>query len=89
MKTKFDLLGQDGVLSFEYDTARFNQVGGLEQLKRWLEMRRPVFTGEMQNTGLDSPKGVMLLGVQGCGKSLAAKAVNCDNSNLGEFQMNF
>ncbi len=75
MRTKFDLLGQDGVLSFEYDTAKFSQVGGLESLKRWLEMRKPVFTGELQNSGLDIPKGVLLLGVQGCGKSLAAKAV--------------
>ncbi|MEM7407245.1 MAG: AAA family ATPase [Pseudomonadota bacterium] len=75
MKAKFELLGQDGVLSFEYDTARFSDVGGLRSLKRWLDIRRPVFTGELNSPGLDTPKGLMLLGVQGCGKSLAAKAV--------------
>jgi hypothetical protein len=75
MKTKFELLGQDGVLSYEYDTSRFADVGGLTAMKRWLEIRRAVFTGELDNAGLDKPKGLMLLGVQGCGKSLAAKAV--------------
>jgi SpoVK/Ycf46/Vps4 family AAA+-type ATPase len=75
MKAKFALLGQDGVLSYEYDTSRFADVGGLASLKRWLDIRRPVFTGELNNPGLDPPKGVLLLGVQGCGKSLAAKAI--------------
>jgi SpoVK/Ycf46/Vps4 family AAA+-type ATPase len=75
MKTKFRLLGQDGVLSFEYDTARFADVGGLEQLKQWLDLREPVFSGTLAKPGLDPPKGILLLGVQGCGKSLAAKAV--------------
>ena len=42
---------------------------------RWLNMRKPVFTGEMQNTGLNVPKDALLVGLQGCGKSLAAKAV--------------
>ena len=74
-KAKFELLGQDGVLSFEYDTARFAQVGGLAKLKAWLEMREPVFSGRLRRPGLDVPKGILLLGVQGCGKSLAAKAV--------------
>ena len=72
-RAKFDLLGRDGVLSFEFDTAHFGDVGGLAGLKRWLELREAVFRGDAQ--GLDRPKGVMLLGVQGCGKSLAAKAV--------------
>ncbi len=75
MKAKFELLNQQGVLSFEYDIGRFAEVGGLEKLKAWLDIRRPVFTGELDNPGLDRPKGVLLLGVQGCGKSLAAKAV--------------
>jgi len=74
-RTKFELLGQDGVLSFEYDTARFGDVGGLAPLKRWLELRAPVFSGTLAKPGLDPPKGILLLGVQGCGKSLAAKAV--------------
>jgi SpoVK/Ycf46/Vps4 family AAA+-type ATPase len=75
MQAKFDLLGQGGVLSFEYDTAQFAEIGGLERLKEWLHVRRSIFTGESSNPVLDPPKGIMLLGVQGCGKSLAAKAV--------------
>jgi len=75
MKAKFRLLNTDGVLQFEYDVGRFAEVGGLRNLKAWLEQRKLVFTGELDRPGLDRPKGVMLLGVQGCGKSLAAKAV--------------
>ncbi len=73
MKAKYELLGGDGLLSFEYETARFNEVGGFEALKRWVETRKAPFIGELK--GVDAPKGVMLLGVQGGGKSLAAKAV--------------
>ncbi|MFB4370593.1 MULTISPECIES: AAA family ATPase [unclassified Pseudomonas] len=71
-KAKFELLDLDGVLSYEHDTARFADVGGLANLKRWLgERQRIFFAGE----GVDIPKGVLLVGVQGSGKSLAAKAV--------------
>jgi hypothetical protein len=62
-----------GVLSLELDTASFADVGGLKGLRRWLELRRKPFLE--QAGGLDRPKGILLLGVQGSGKSLAAKAV--------------
>ena len=75
MQVKFKLLNLGGILSFEFDTARFADVGGLKKLKKWLDVRKDVFTGELTSAGLESPKGIMLLGVQGCGKSLAAKAV--------------
>lgn len=71
-KAKFELLNLDGVVSFEFDTANFADVGGLVRLKQWLNARQHAFTDE---TLKDKPKGVMLLGVQGSGKSLAAKAV--------------
>jgi len=74
MKAKHALLSGDDVLSFEFDTALFNEVGGLAKLKAWLEQRRPIFRGEVTNGQLDPPKGLLLLGVQGGGKSLAAKA---------------
>ncbi|MCW8908045.1 MAG: AAA family ATPase [Sedimenticola sp.] len=73
MKTKYELINQDGVIAFEYDTADFADVAGLCRLKSWLDKRKKAFTGE--NGSLDQPKGIMLLGVQGAGKSLAAKAV--------------
>ncbi len=72
-KAKFALLDMEGVMSFESQTENFSQVGGLHNLKRWLIARREAFTGE--DTKLDRPKGILLLGVQGGGKSLAAKAV--------------
>jgi AAA+ superfamily predicted ATPase len=72
---KYKLLGQDGVLSFENNTTRLADVAGLGNLKRWLEARREVFLSDAPPKGLDAPKGLLLLGVQGGGKSLAAKAV--------------
>lgn len=75
IRQKHTLLARDSVLSFEIDTGRFADVAGLRALKAWLERRRPAFLGEPGAAGLDAPKGIMLLGVQGCGKSLAAKAV--------------
>jgi SpoVK/Ycf46/Vps4 family AAA+-type ATPase len=72
-KAKFELLDMDGVLSFEYETSKFSEVGGLLNLKSWLEQRRRVFLDP--SIPLDPPKGLMLVGVQGGGKSLAAKSV--------------
>ena len=73
MQAKYELLGRDGVLSFEYETERFAEVGGMRHLKSWLELRRQALA--QPATGLDPPRGILLLGVQGCGKSLAARAV--------------
>jgi hypothetical protein len=72
MQAKYELLSRQGVLSFEHDTARFSDLGGLKRFKTWLEHRRAALTGSAAK--LEPPKGVMLIGVQGCGKSLAAKA---------------
>jgi SpoVK/Ycf46/Vps4 family AAA+-type ATPase len=73
-KAKFELLGMDGMLGFEYETESFGNVGGLRRLKQWLQQREPAFTGDPAAAGLDPPRGILLLGVQGSGKSLAAKA---------------
>jgi SpoVK/Ycf46/Vps4 family AAA+-type ATPase len=74
MQAKYELLNRGGILHFEYDTAKFSDVGGLSNLKRWLNLRKPAFHAEPGATHLDRPKGILLIGVQGCGKSLAAKA---------------
>lgn len=50
-------------------------VGGLDQLKAWLIARREAFTPAAREFGLDAPKGALLVGISGCGKSLTAKAV--------------
>lgn len=75
MQAKYRLMDTAGVLSFEMDTEKFADVAGLRRLKQWLEQRRTVFVANDTPPGLDPPKGILLLGVQGAGKSLAAKAV--------------
>ena len=74
MQAKYDLLNSGGALQFEYETAEFSDVGGLSRLKSWLSHRRAPFRGDASAAHLDTPKGILLLGIQGCGKSLAAKA---------------
>lgn len=74
MQAKYELLNRGGALQFEYETAKFSDVGGLVRLKEWLSHRKSVFRGDDSAAHLDVPKGILLLGVQGCGKSLAAKA---------------
>jgi hypothetical protein len=72
MQAKYDLLNHAGVLQYEHDTAQLSDVGGLVNFKAWLRKRSAAFDGSAPQ--LDPPKGVLLLGVQGCGKSLAARA---------------
>jgi SpoVK/Ycf46/Vps4 family AAA+-type ATPase len=72
LAAKYQLLNRGGTLSFEADTAQFADIGGLKNLRRWIAQRKAAFDGSAPE--LDAPKGVLLLGVQGCGKSLAARA---------------
>jgi SpoVK/Ycf46/Vps4 family AAA+-type ATPase len=73
-KAKYELLNDGGVLSFEYETAKFADIGGLNNLKQWLQQRKIVLSNAKAARQLDPPRGLLLLGVQGCGKSLGAKA---------------
>ena len=73
-QAKFALLGRGGVLHFEPELLSFDQVAGLHRLKRWVAQRKPIFVQAKPPPGLDPPRGLLLLGVQGSGKSLAAKA---------------
>ncbi len=75
---KAELLGQDGLL--EYFPAEDNayQLGGFERLKIWLDRAKIGFSAEAKELGLSAPRGILLVGVQGCGKSLAAKFVARD-----------
>ena len=72
LAAKYELLNRGGTLSYEPDTAKFADIGGLARLRQWLISRKPAFDGSAPT--LDAPKGALLLGVQGCGKSLAARA---------------
>ncbi len=74
MRAKHELLNRNGLLAYEYETAQFSEVGGLRRLKHWLETRRQAFLDDSRTTRLDPPDGLLLIGVQGCGKSLSAKA---------------
>lgn len=72
MRAKYEMLNHNGILRYEHDTAHLADVGGLRNLKTWLQKRAAGFDGSAPK--LDPPRGIMLLGVQGCGKSLAARA---------------
>ena len=75
-RLKFELMDCEGVLHFEYDTETLASIAGLDNLKRWLAMRRHAFLTELEERAqVDRPRGVLLLGVQGGGKSLAARAI--------------
>ncbi len=71
-RLKFQLLDSEGPLRLEPNTTDFGAVAGLPNLQRWLAERRHVF---MDGTAADAPRGILLLGVQGSGKSLAARAI--------------
>jgi SpoVK/Ycf46/Vps4 family AAA+-type ATPase len=67
---------RSGILEFYEAAEGMEAVGGLELLKSWLAKRRLAFSADARRYGLTEPRGVLLLGVQGCGKSLVAKAVS-------------
>ena len=81
LEAKRASLPQDGLLEFVKTDASFADVAGLASLRDWLVKRRGALTPEGQTFGLEPPKGLLITGVQGCGKSLCAKAV------AGEWQM--
>ena len=75
IETKRELLEKDGVLEYFPAEEGMGEIGGLGKMKRWLGKRKKAFTPEAKQFGIPPPKGIILLGVQGCGKSMAAKAV--------------
>ncbi|HSA01104.1 MAG TPA: ATPase, partial [Candidatus Paceibacterota bacterium] len=73
---KQQIIRKSGLLEYYSASETFSQVGGLAILKDWLQKRSVAFTEEARTFGLPAPKGILMLGVQGCGKSLCAKAVS-------------
>lgn len=75
LAAKKDLLRHSGMLDFIDASENMAGVGGLENLKHWLAQRRGAWEEGARDFGLEPPRGVIILGVQGCGKSLCARAV--------------
>ncbi|HEY3862128.1 MAG TPA: AAA family ATPase [Verrucomicrobiae bacterium] len=73
---KQQIIRKSGLLEYCATGENFSHVGGLPVLKDWLHKRAAAFTDEARAFGLPPPKGILMLGVQGCGKSLCAKAVS-------------
>jgi SpoVK/Ycf46/Vps4 family AAA+-type ATPase len=73
---KQQVIKKSGLLEYYAAQEKFSDVAGLSNLKDWLRKRSIAFTDRAKQFGLPAPRGVLLLGVQGCGKSLCAKAVS-------------
>ncbi len=75
LEEKAQLVRKSGTLEFVRDRISLDDIGGLENLKEWLRTRALAFSTEAKRFGLDMPKGVLIMGISGCGKSLCTKAV--------------
>lgn len=72
---KRQIIRKSGILEYFPVSDKLTDVGGMEILKEWLGQRKDCVSEKAQKFGLPAPKGILLLGVQGCGKSLIAKAI--------------
>jgi len=75
IKEKEQIIKKSGILEYFHPQGDFKEVGGMENLKDWLEKRGQAFSKDAKAFGLVSPKGVMLLGIPGGGKSLVSKTI--------------
>jgi MoxR-like ATPase len=75
VERKAQALRDDSLLEFFPPADNGSRLGGFGNLQRWLERARVGFSDEAEQLGLQAPKGLLLVGVQGCGKSLAAKVI--------------
>lgn len=74
---KKTLADRAGFLEFVPNRTRIDDVGGLSYMKEWAMKRRGLFTQDAVKTGQPVPKGILIMGISGCGKSLCAKAIAC------------
>lgn len=75
LDAKKQAIRQTGILEFYPSQESLKSVGGLDNLKQWVQMRQEAFTEEARRYGIPNPKGVLLVGIQGTGKSLSAKTI--------------
>ena len=75
LSEKKQIISQTEILEYWSVQENMNNVGGLRNLKKWLKKRQTAFGLKASNYGLPTPRGVLLIGIQGTGKSLTAKAI--------------
>ncbi|MGJ3254253.1 MAG: AAA family ATPase [Elainellaceae cyanobacterium] len=76
LSEKKQLIRRNGILEYIEEDETIDSVGGLTELKHWLQQRSNAFTERAREYGLPQPKGMLILGVPGCGKSLIAKTTS-------------
>jgi len=74
-KAKAQLLMKENCLEVVTKTYDIDQIGGMEKLKKWVISRRDLFSKDAQRAHIKAPAGILMMGVSGCGKSLAAKTI--------------
>lgn len=76
LSEKRQLIRRNGILEYVEEDETIDSVGGLTELKHWLQQRANAFSERARQYGLPQPKGMLILGVPGCGKSLIAKTTS-------------
>ena len=76
LSEKEQIIRKSGVLEYYHANEKMKEVGGLDELKKWLTKRGKAFSPKAREFGLPEPRGILLLGIPGCGKSLTAKAIS-------------
>ncbi|MCB0271875.1 MAG: AAA family ATPase [Bdellovibrionales bacterium] len=76
MEEKCKVVKKEGVLEYVDIDFNMEEIGGLNKLKSWLEMRTKFFTKNAREFGITPPKGILLTGISGCGKSSCVKAIS-------------
>jgi SpoVK/Ycf46/Vps4 family AAA+-type ATPase len=76
LSEKKQLIRRNGILEYIEEDETIDSIGGLDELKHWLRQRSNAFTERAREYGLPQPKGMLILGVPGCGKSLIAKTTS-------------
>ena len=78
LEEKRQAIRQTGILEVVTPKEALKSIGGLDSFKEWIKLRQDAFTEEARYYGIPNPKGVLLVGVQGTGKSLSAKSIACE-----------
>lgn len=73
---KEQIARKEGILEYVKTINRLDEVGGLENLKNWLQKRKKLFSPQAAAAGIRPPRGLLMMGISGCGKSLSVKAIS-------------